>query len=135
MAGAVSVRGKKIRVSELGARFDIPMSKPQRAAEVKLLALTSDPCEPAFASDPAPAWVREVTSQVEEFVLRRKPQSWIPSILEVRTLMARLCELDEEDDTSVAKPTSFHEALESERGRRPVPRLPLVSGRACQAHV
>ena len=111
-----SVREKKISTSELGARFDILTSKPQRAAEVKLLALTGDPCEAAFASGPAPAWVREVTSQVEEFVLCRKLQSWIPSILEVRTLMARLCELDEEDDTSVAKLTSFYEVLESEWG-------------------
>ena len=56
--------------------------------------------------------MHDVLRSVEDFVLSLKLREWIPSLLHVHQLMAKLCELSAEDDPLAARLDAFHRTLE-----------------------
>jgi hypothetical protein len=109
-----SVKEKTIGTVKLQRSLATLGNRQTRAAEMKMLMATGEGAVfRGGVPDAALAeWVHDVLSSVEDFVLSQKLREWIPSLLHVRTLMAKLCQLAAEDDRLVVRLESFHTTLE-----------------------
>ena len=101
-----SIKEMTISTEDLRQKFNKLNSMDAIGNELRLLAATGDgtPVKPKSATVEVP-WVGQAHEKLQEFMLLERLIHLIPSILVVRTQLKSLCDLSEDDDPVVVRPS------------------------------
>eukprot|EP01047_Picozoa_sp_COSAG01_P037911 COSAG01_NODE_3044_length_6674_cov_45.773232_3_plen_1862_part_01 len=99
-----------LSTAELQRWFHPLKSPQQRESEVRMLASTGQGCVDEAASKDL--WITSCLEKVEEFILCCSLKEWLPGIVDMRTLLADLFEVEIDRDESMGRLHTFAETMQ-----------------------